>query len=111
MPATKTSKEARIERVTWFALVMVFIPLNFGQWLHTIPAYFFPAAVGVILIVSGVYQYGQGWRVAPIVWIIAALMIAYGGYAWYTRPWVDPILIGLIGVVAVIGLGVLTGES
>ena len=111
MARTKTSKEARVERITWFALVMIFVPLNFGQWLHTIPAYFFPAAVGVILIVSGTYQYSQGWRVAPIVWIIAALMIAYAGYAWYIKPLIDPILIGLIGVVAVIGLGVITNES
>ena len=107
----KTTKEARVERVTWFALVMIFALLNYGQWLQTIPAYFFPAAVGVILIVSGSYQYSNGWRVAPIVWIIAALMIAYAGYGWYMRPLVDPILVALIGVVAVIGLGIVTNES
>jgi hypothetical protein len=107
----KTGKEARTERVTWFAMVMLFVPLNFGQWLQMIPAYFFPAAVGIILITSGVYQYNKGWRVAPIVWIIAALMIAYAGYAWYMRPLIDPILIALLGVICVILLGILTNES
>lgn len=109
--AGKSPKEARVERVTWFALVMLFVPLNFGQWLQMIPAYFFPAAVGIILIISGGYQYSQGWRVAPIVWIIAALMIAYAGYGWYMKPLVDPVLISLVGVIFVISLGILTNES
>lgn len=112
----KTGKEARAERITWFALVMVFAPLSLGNWLQTMPPYVVPFAVMLILLVSGFYQYRQGWRVSPIVWIIAALMGVMGGYGIYTEnrgiePLVDPILVALVGTVGIIGFGVLSNES
>lgn len=108
----KTGKEARTERITWFALILIFIPLNFGDWMATIPAYLFPFAVAVVLLISGIYQYRQGWRVSPVVWMVAALMLAMGGYSWYvTRPLVDPVLVSLVATAGIILFGVLTNES
>lgn len=115
----KTGKEARAERLTWFALVMVFLPLplNSGQWMALIPAFMFPAAVGIILFMSGIYQYRNHWRVSPFVWVIAAAMLLMAGYAYYTenygtgRSLVDPILVALIGTIIVIVMGVLSNES
>lgn len=112
----KTGKEARVERITWFALVMVFAPLSLGDWLHTLPPYVVPFAVMLILLVSGLYQYRQGWRISPIVWIVAALMGAMGGYGIYAEnrgliPLVDPILVALIGTIIIIAMGVLSNES
>ncbi|MCU0511152.1 MAG: hypothetical protein MUE40_01135 [Anaerolineae bacterium] len=109
----KTGKEARAERITWFALILIFIPLNFGDWLSTIPAYLFPFAVAVVLLFSGIYQWRKDWRVSPIVWIVAALMLVVGGVEIYYPAFMpfDPVLAALIAAVGIILFGVLSNES
>jgi peptidoglycan/LPS O-acetylase OafA/YrhL len=114
--ARKTGKEARAERVTWFALILIFIPLNFGNWMATIPAFMFPLAVATVLIFSGIYQWRHDWRVSPIVWMIAAIMLLVGLVAMYIPDTlatyrIDPMLLALIATIVVIVFGVLSNES
>lgn len=109
----KTDREARVERMSWFAMVMVFILLSFDENL-TIPSFLIPFTIAGILLTSGIYQYLQrGWRVSPINWIVAALLIAFALFsitATIVFP-VDLVLISLVGTVVVIGWGVISNES
>jgi hypothetical protein len=114
--ARKTGKEARAERVTWFALILIFIPLNFGNWMATIPVFLFPLAVAAVLLMSGIYQWRNNWRVSPIVWMVAAVMLLLGGLALYMPNTlsafrIDPLLLALIATIVVIVFGVLSNES
>lgn len=108
--SSKTGKEARAERATWFSLVFVFILLSFDEDL-TIPDYIVPFTVAGILIFSGFYQLRRKWSVSPILWMVAALMIAAGIYGVYFDSLVDLRLVALIATVAIIVFGVVTNES
>ena len=114
--ARKTGREARAERITWFALILIFIPLNFGNWMATIPAYLYPLAVAMILLISGFYQWRNDWRVSPIVWMVAALMLLLGLTALYIPATlatyrIDPMLFALAATIAVIAAGIVSNES
>ncbi|MGB1286988.1 MAG: hypothetical protein ACPG7F_10675 [Aggregatilineales bacterium] len=116
--ARKTGREARAERLTWFAMVLVFFVFSFDENI-TFPDYIPPFAIALILLVSGVYQYSRKWRVSPFTWIIFVLMLFTGGFAVYAERYTipvllsffDPILAALLATVIVIGLGIVTNES
>ena len=108
----KTGQEARVERTTWFAMSMPFVLLSFDEGL-TLPSYVIPIIISIILLISGVYQYTQGWRISPIVWIISALLMAVSIYeivASITFP-IDLVLVSLVAVIIIIVWGIVTNES
>lgn len=109
----KTEREGRIERVTWFLLVMVFGILYIlpETEANQIPNYFVPVAGAVILIGSGLIQYGQRMPVSPITWIGGTLMMALAFYSYAVDPTRDLLGIALVVFALVIGFGVLTGET
>lgn len=51
--AKKSGHEARVERMTWFALVITFL----GAYYLNVPGAFTCFAIALILLVSGLYQY------------------------------------------------------
>lgn len=115
----KTGQEARAERLTWFALCLVFIVLTFDEQ-QMLPGYVIPFLVATILIVSGIFQYTRKWRVSPVVWGAAGILIAFGIYGLvdtlgiygFTAPFpIDLRLISLVAVIAIIIFGIVTNEG
>ncbi len=104
----KSDREARIERTTWLLLVLVFAVLYFLPD-STIPNWMVPAAGALILIGSGVYQYGERYRVSPITWIAGAVMAVFAYYSFQSGANMVPFT--LFTFAAVIVLGVITGET
>lgn len=113
MASRKTRREARVERITWFLMILVFIFVSFDEQVQ-IADYVVPIALGLILLFSGIYQYfREGWRVSPVVWMVSALCLAYGGFIIYSssRLFIDPILFGFVATVVVILFGIITNEG
>ncbi len=108
--ARKTGREARAERITWFGLVLVFMLLNFDREF-VIPDFVIPFILAGILMISGIYQYTQNWRVSPLTWIFAAVFIIGGVFGLYYDSPIDLRLASLLIVVIIIGIGVLTNEG
>jgi uncharacterized membrane protein YkvI len=108
--SSKKGKEARAERITWFAMVVVFMMLSFDRNI-SIPDYVIPFIIAGILFVSGFYQYTKQWRVSPIMWIVGAVLTIAGIFGIYYNSPIDLRLVSLVAVLIVIGLGVLTNES
>lgn len=108
--ARKTGREARAERMTWFGLVLVFMLLNFDRDF-TIPDFVIPFLLAAILMVSGIYQYTQNWRVSPLTWIFAAVFIFGGVFGIYYNSPIDLRLASLIIVFIIILFGVITNEG
>lgn len=107
----KTREEARVERITWFLLVMIFIGLSFDESI-SIPEYVVPALVAAILLISSMYQYSHNWKVSPVNWITAAILIVITAYdVYFGVPFVDLVLVSLLAVVGIILFGVVTNES
>lgn len=105
----KSEREARIETTTWALLVAIFGVLYFFP--DSVPNWFTPLAGGTVLMGSGLFQYGRGWRVSPITWIGGTALLALTAYSIYTAPTIDLIGPSLLVVAGVIGFGVLTGET
>ncbi|QPC80734.1 hypothetical protein G4Y79_13535 [Phototrophicus methaneseepsis] len=114
----KSRQEARVERFTWFAMVVIFILISLDERL-TYPGYWVPIAISAILFISGFIQYQNGWRISPLTWIVGAVLLVVGGLTWYfAQPEIgvsiqffDPILISLIATVVVIVYGIISNES
>ncbi|MDX2160750.1 MAG: hypothetical protein SF162_05445 [bacterium] len=104
----KTEREARVERVTWGLLVLVFAVLYLLPDAN-IPNWTIPFAGAVILIGSGMYQYGQRFRVSPITWMAGAVMALFAYYSFSTGANMTPFT--LLAFAAIIILGVVTGET
>ncbi len=108
MAKTKSQAEAKVERVTWFALVVILGVLTLFEGIDNL---IIPLSGAVVLFASGLYQYGKKWRVSPITWIAAALLLVAAWYNWQINPDTDLLPICLLIFGAVIGVGVLTGET
>lgn len=114
----KSKQEARVERYTWFSMVVVFILISLDERL-TEPGFWVPLVISAILFISGIIQYQNGWRISPFTWIVGAVLLVIGGLTWYfSRPevavsvqFLDPILISLLATVIVIVYGIITNES
>jgi hypothetical protein len=111
MASKKSNAEAKVERITWFLLVMVFALLNIFPNL-TPPTWAVPLAGAVILLGSGVYQYINKWRVSPMTWIAGSLMLffvlMYTMFGITNFNFLGP---SLLIFALVIGFGILTGET
>jgi apolipoprotein N-acyltransferase len=109
--ARKTGKEARAERITWFAMILVFLPMSFPN-VQMWDGYITCGLLGLILLVSGVYQKTKRWQVSPLTWVIMTFLFIAAGADWYfNRTIVDLNLVGLGATFAVILVGILTNES
>jgi Na+/melibiose symporter-like transporter len=108
---TKREREARIERTTWFLLVLVFAVIYFIPETTRLPNWVVPAAGAVILLGSGAVQYSRRMRVSPITWIGGAVMLFMALLALYFGFDADLLGFSLVVFALVIGFGVLTGET
>lgn len=111
MAGAKSKKELRVERITWFGLVAIFIVGSIIPDDTTIPNAVIPFTAGAVLILSGVYQYSRKWRVNFITWIAGTLMLVMGAYSVYSRPDLDMRFMVIILVALVIAVGVVTNET
>jgi hypothetical protein len=110
MAQRKSNAEAKVERITWFLLVLVFALLNIFPDF-TPPNWAVPGAGAVILLGSGLYQYTQKWRVSPVTWIGGSLMLFFvlmNTMFGFTFNFLGP---SLLVFAFVIGFGVITGET
>lgn len=108
---TKREREARIERTTWFLLVLVVAVIYFIPETTRLPNWVVPAAGAVILLGSGAVQYSRRMRVSPITWIGGAVMLFMALLALYFGFDADLLGFSLVVFALVIGFGVLTGET
>ena len=111
MARRKSQKELRVERITWFALVAIFVIASIIPEGTAIPNAVTPFIAGVILLLSGIYQYINKWRVNFTTWIAGTLMLVMGAYSVTTRPDLDLSLPVIILVAIVIAVGVFTNET
>lgn len=108
----KTEVEARIERTTWFLMVLVFAVLYiFPPEDNNIPNWIIPLSGAVILLGSGMYQYLRRWRVSPVTWIAGTIMMLLTIINVYVNPDQNFYGLVLLTFAGVIGVGVLTGET
>lgn len=103
----KSGHEARVERTTWFALVITFL----GSYHLNLPGAFTCFAIALIMLVSGVYQYRKGWRVGPLMLILVGFSSLLGVYGVFFNPFLDLSLAALAIVITVIAVGVVTKDS
>lgn len=109
--ARKTGKEARAERITWFVMILVFLPMSFPN-IQMLEGYITCLILAVILLVSGVYQKSKRWQVSPLTWVIMTVLFLAAGADWYfDQTVIDLNLVGLVATFIVIALGVITNES
>jgi Na+/melibiose symporter-like transporter len=113
MNKNKSAAEARVERLTWGLLVLIFAVLYVlsDSALSQLPNFLVPLAGGVILIASGLYQYSRRWRVSPITWIAGVLMLVFAVLSFYILPDRSFIVETLIATLIVIIVGTFTGET
>ena len=115
MAGKKSSAEARVERLTWGLLVLMFAVLYFLSDSFSsalpFPNWVVPLAGAIILLGSGMYQYGRHWRVSPVTWIggIVLLILALVGlYVLKDRQFiVESLLVTLIVII----FGTFSGET
>ena len=108
----KSSGEERIERLTWFFLVMVIALIHIiREGGMTLPNWVVPFSGCVVLLGSGMYQYSRRWRVSPTTWLAGALLAALALINLYVSPNSSFLGLSLIVFAAVILVGLLTGET
>ncbi|MBC8170665.1 MAG: hypothetical protein H7X77_03300 [Anaerolineae bacterium] len=107
---TRLAKEDRIERVTWFLLVLVFAVFNLLPEDNTLPNWLVPMLGSIILLGSGIYQSSNRMRVSPITWVSGSALLFMGLFNLYA-PSLNFIGFSLIVFAVVIAFGVLTGET
>jgi hypothetical protein len=107
----KKGKEAKTERATWFAMILVFALLRFDTGLSTLPEYVIPFTIAGILLISGVYQISQKWPVSPFTWGFAFILIILGIATFYYNLPGDMRLFSFAITVAHIIIGIVSNES
>ena len=107
----KSEPEARIERITWALLVLVFAVVQLIRDASTLPNFLVPLAGAFILLGSGAYQYSRHWRVSPITWVGGAFMLLFAFYALQVNPAQNFTGASLVVFFAVIIFGLITGET
>lgn len=108
----KSRDEERIERLTWFFLVIVIAFIQIGQEGGLrLANWIIPFAGCVVLLGSGMYQYSRRWRVSPTTWLGGALLAGLALINLYVSPQSSFMGISLIVFAAVILIGLLTGET
>jgi len=108
----KSYAEERVERLTWFFLVLAIAGVQIVQQGGlSLPNWVIPFSGCVVLLGSGVYQYSKRWRVAPTTWLAGALLAAMTLINLYVSPNSSFLGISLVVFAAVILMGLLTGET
>jgi hypothetical protein len=108
----KSYAEERVERLTWFFLVLVIAGVQIlQQGGLSLPNWSIPFVGCVVLIGSGLYQNSKRWRVAPTTWLAGALLAALTLINLYVSPSSNFLGISLVVFAAVILMGLLTGET
>lgn len=107
MARRKTGQEAKVERLTWFLMVIVFLFMTNNGFDGTVTL----LAVSVILLLSGLYQWRKRWSVGPVVFLAAGVGILAGSYSFFQPLPVDLSLMSFFIIMAVIGIGVITNDS
>ena len=113
MARKKSRDEARVERLTWGLLVLIFALLYFASdsFLQAMPNWLVPLAGGVVLLGSGMYQYGRRWRVSPVTWITGMILVVLAIVGLYIAPSRPFIVESLLITLIVIVFGTFTGET
>lgn len=113
MAGKKSAAEARVERLTWGLLVLIFAVLYLltDSTIDSIPNWLVPGIGSVILLGSGVYQYSRRWRVSPVTWIGGILMLLFALLAFYVLPGREFLVETLIITLVVIIFGTFSGET
>jgi hypothetical protein len=110
----KSEEEARVERLTWGAMVAVIMVLVGLPNASGLPPVIAPAACAAILLGSGIYQASKRWSVHPVTWMMATVLLLLAGGV-VIRPALAqtfPVLsITLAALVVVILLGIFTGDT
>lgn len=105
--SSKSGYEAKVERATWFGMMIAFLGMTYtgasGTWTCIV--------LSIITLVSGIYQYRRGFTVGPAVWGVGFVGLALGGYGLYFQPAFDLSLLALVMVIVVIAMGVVTKQS
>lgn len=109
----KEGAEARVERLTWGLLVLIFavVYLASEQTIDTLPNWIIPGACALVLLGSGIFQMLRRWRVSPITWIGGAVMLLLAVIAFYVAPQREFLLETLIVTIVVILFGTFVGET
>lgn len=111
MAGRKSAKELRVERITWFVLVAIFVIANIVPEDTVIPNALTPFLGGTVLITSGLYQYFNKWRVSFVTWIAGTLMLVMAAYNVFNRPDLDLSFMVIMLVAVVIAMGIFTNET
>ena len=109
----KSAAESKVERMTWFLMVLVFAVVYMLQpdQKDAIPNWFVPVAGAVILLGSGFYQFRHHWHVSPITWMAGTFLLMLALVNLRVDQSLDFYGLTLLIFAAVIGFGVLTGET
>lgn len=111
--ARKSAQEARVERITWYLMVAVFVVVGFDR-SASMPSWLIPAVLGTIILVSAAYQYrniNRGFRASFMSIMLGSLLLAFAAYDFYMGSVIDPILVSFIATVAIIVYGIVTNEG
>ncbi len=110
-PPQKSAKELRVERMTWFGLVGVLIVASImpeGMALHHALT---PLATGLVLVLSGIYQHRQKWRISLSTWIVGILLLGMAIFNVFYHPELDLSFVVIIFAFIVIAIGIFTNET
>lgn len=108
----KSRDEERIERLTWFFLVIIFAALQIlPEGGLNLPKWVIPFSGAVVLLGSGFVQYSRRWRVSPITWLAGGLLAVLTFINLYVSPERNFLGISLVVFAGVILMGLLTGET
>jgi hypothetical protein len=106
----KSNSEAKVERITWFLLVLIFALINLAPE-DTFPNAIVPFGGALVLLGSGIYQYSRRWRVSPVTWIAGSILLVFGLYNLYVNQNYNFLGLSLVTFALVILFGLLTGET
>lgn len=109
----KRPKEARVERLTWGLLVLIFavVYLASDSAIESLPNWLIPASCALVLLGSGLFQTIKGWGVSPVTWLGGIVMLVLAILAFYILPQNTFLLETLLVTVAVIAFGTFFGET
>ncbi len=111
-PGRKSQAEAKIERATAFLLVGVFAVMYITEQQNIdLPNAAVPFAGAVILLGSGLYQYGQRWRVSPWTWMAGTILLMLAVYNIQIDPNANFFGLSLLIFALVLAVGLFTGET
>lgn len=113
MSPRKSQAEAKVERMTWFLMVLVFAIIYYiePEAQEGIPNVIVPLSGAIILLGSGVYQYSRRWHVSPTTWMGGTVLGLLALINISVNPDQDFFGVTLLIFAAVIGIGILTGET